>query len=231
MPLGEYMVAITASDGVDDDIQVFPIFINSFPVIISSDSIIVQMGEDLKFQMESTDKNPTDTLTYHLDPLLGNMVMELHSGLLTWTPKKKDLGVNTFRLQVKDGHDINGTYMPFKIFVYDLPHLTSVLSKEAFTDMEYTAFLTAEDMNGIKLNTPESIVIDSASFNYYNLSQYAHLFKWTPRDVDKGSHALLIKLTDDFGFTAYHRHNFTVFSNPCIYCDKEETAPADTTGK
>ena len=93
-------------------------FINSFPVIISSDSIIVQLGEDLKFQMESTDKNPTDTLTYHLDPLLGNMLMELHIGLLTWTPEKKDLGVNTFLLQVKDGHDLNGTVMPFKIFVY-----------------------------------------------------------------------------------------------------------------
>jgi len=121
--------------------------------------------------------------------------------------------------------------MPFKIFVYDLPRLTSDLSREAFTDMEYTAFLTAEDMNGKKLDGPESIIIDSASFNYYNLSQYAHLFKWTPRDVDKGSHALLIKLTDDFGFTAYHRHNFTVFSNPCIHCDKEQTAPADTTGR
>ena len=29
------MVAITASDGLDDDIQVFPIFINSFPEITS----------------------------------------------------------------------------------------------------------------------------------------------------------------------------------------------------
>ena len=87
----------------------------------------------------------------------------------------------------------------------------------AFTDLEYTAFLTGEDMDGKKLDSPESIVIDSASFNYYNLSQYAHLFKWTPRDVDKGSHTLLIKLTDSFGFTAYHRHNFTVFSKAKVY--------------
>jgi len=231
VPLGEYMVAIGASDGVVDDIQVFPIFINSFPIITSLDSIIFQVGKDLKFQIKANDKNPTDTLTYHLDPLPGNLVMELHNGLLTWTPEKKDLGVNTFRLQVKDGHDVNGTIMPFKIFVYDLPHLTSELSTEAFTNMEYTAFITAKDMNGKKLNTPESIIIDSASFNYYNLSQYAHLFKWTPRDVDKGNHEFIIKLIDNFGFTTYHKHNLTVFSNPCVHCDKEETAPADTTGR
>jgi hypothetical protein len=126
---------------------------------------------------------------------------------------------------------VNGTIIPFKIFVYDLPHLTSELSTEAFTNMEYTAFITAKDMNGKKLNTPESIIIDSASFNYYNLSQYAHLFKWTPRDVDKGNHEFIIKLIDNFGFTTYHKHNLTVFSNPCVHCDKEETAPADTTGR
>ena len=181
--------------------------------------------------MEAKDKNLTDTLTFHLDPLPGNMVMELHSGLLLWTPEKKDLGVNTFRLHVKDGHNLIGTVMPFKIFVYELPRLTSDLSMEAFIDMEYTAFITAEDMNGKKLDKPESIVIDSASFNYYNLSQYAHLFKWTPRDVDRGDHELVIKLTDDFGFTTYHQHTFTVFSNPCVHCDKDEFAPADTTTK
>ena len=229
-PLGEYMVAMTASDGVDDDIQIFPIFINSFPVITSSDSIIIRVGDSLNFQMESSDKNVTDILTFHLDPLPGNMVMELHSGLLTWIPEKKDLGVNTFRLQVKDGHDMNGTVMPFKIFVYDLPRLTSDLSTEAFTDMEYTAFLTAEDMYGNKLDSPESIAIESASLNYYNLSQYAHLFKWTPRDVDKGNHELVIRLTDGFGFTTYHNHKLTVFANPCVHCDKEDkVAPADTT--
>ena len=30
-----------------------------------------------------------------------------------------------------------------------------------------------------------------------------------------------IKLTDDFGFVTYHKHALTVFSNPCIQCEKE----------
>ena len=102
---------------------------------------------------------------------------------------------------------------------------------EAFTELEYTAFLTAEDMYGNKLDAPESIIIDTASFNYYNLSEYAHLFKWTPRDVDKGIHEMVIRLTDNLGFITYHTHSLTVFSNPCVHCEKEdEITPADTTG-
>ena len=58
--LGEYITTIIASDGIDDDIQVFPIFINSMPVITSSDSVIVQVGENMNFQMEAKDKNFSD---------------------------------------------------------------------------------------------------------------------------------------------------------------------------
>ena len=58
-----------------------------------------------------------------------------------------------------------------------------------------TAFAT-EDLYGNKLSKSESIKIDSASFNYYNLSEYAHLFKWTPREVDKGNHKLINAMSD-----------------------------------
>jgi hypothetical protein len=132
---------------------------------------------------------------------------------------------------VKDGHDIHGTRMPFQIFVYNPPVLTSELSSEAFTGLEYSVFLTAEDMYGKKLSRPESIKIDSASFNYYNLSEYAHQFKWMPREVDKGNHELVIKLTDDYGFITYYSHSLSVLTNPCVQCNNEdEEVPADSTG-
>ena len=229
VPLGEYMVTVAVSDGVNEEKQTFPIFVNSLPNITSSDSIILQVGENLNFQIEAIDNNIEDTLTFHLDPLPGNMIMELNSGLLKWTPQNEDIGINVFRLQVKDGHDLEGTFMQFKIFVYELPQLTSNLSNEAFTDLEYTEFLTGIDMNGNKLDFPESITINSATFDYYNLSQYTHLFKWTPRDVDKGNHEIIIKLTDEYGFSNLYKHKITVFSNPCIKCGNNEDLPPDST--
>ena len=230
-PPGEYMIAITASDGADDAIQVFPVFINSFPVITSSDSLTVSVGDTLKFQIKAYDPNPMDTLTFHLDTLHKDLVMELHSGLLIWTPKKSDIGLNTFNLQVKDGHDDTGTKMQLHIYVFVLPQLTSELLSEAFADIEYTVFLTSENMYGNKLSGTESIIIDTATFNDYNFSEYTHLFKWTPGEKDKGDHEIVIKLTDDFGFTTYHTHKLSVFANPCVHCDKEDkSTPADTTG-
>ena len=228
--LGEYMAAITANDGAEDAIQAFPVFINSFPVITSQDSVTVQFGDTLLMQIEAYDPNPEDTLTFHLESLRQGLVLEIHSGLLTWSPEVKDIGLHTFTLQVKDGHDNNGTIIPFSIFVYTPPKLTSDLATEAYTGLEYTEFLTAEDLYGKKLSSPESIIIDTATFKYYNLSEYAHLFKWTPREVDMGNHEIVIKLTDEFGFTTYHTHNLSVFTNPCVHCNNEhEDAPADST--
>jgi len=239
--LGEYMVAITANDGVQDAIQVFPVFINSFPVITSPDSVTVQLGDTLRMQIEAYDPNPGDSLTFHLDSLRNGLVLELHNGLLTWLPKNSDIGLHKFTLQVKDGHDNTGTGIPFQIYVYRPPLLTSELSTEAFVGLEYAAFITAEDLYGEKLSSSESIQIDSASFNYYNLhatkiysgireaGEYAHLFKWTPRDVDKGDHEFIIRITDEHGFITLHHHKLSVFTNPCVQCNNDEM-PADSTG-
>ena len=226
---GEYMVAITANDGVQDAIQVFPVFINSFPVITSPDSVTVQLGDTLRMQIEAYDPNPGDSLTFHLDSLRNGLVLELHNGLITWLPENSDIGLHKFTLQVKDGHDNTGTAIPFQIYVYRPPLLTSELSTEAFVGLEYAAFITAEDLYGKKLSSPESIQIDSASFNYYNLSEYAHLFKWTPRDVDKGDHEFIIRITDEHGFITLHHHKLSVFTNPCVQCNNDEM-PTDSTG-
>lgn len=227
-PLGEYMVAIAASDGAYDEIQVFPVFINSIPIIISTDSISVEIGDTLKMQIEASDRNINDTLTYHLKTYPKGLNLELNNGMLSWLPQNSDIGPHKLILSVKDGHDNIGAEMLLTIFVYKPPILTSKLPSEAFIGMEYSVILTGEDLYGNKLN-PEYITIDSASFNYYNLSEFANLFKWTPRDVDRGNHQLIIKLTDEYGVSSKHIHNLNVFINPCIDCNNDR-APVDSTG-
>ena len=228
-PLGEYMVAISASDGANDAIQVFPVFINAMPIISSPDSISIALGDTLRMQIEAYDPNINDTLTFHFKNSPKGLNLQLNDGKINWLPQKSDLGPHKLILSVKDGHDNIGTEMLFTIFVYRPPILTSKLPSEAFINLEYSVLLTAEDLYGNKLSKSESIKIDSASFNYYNLSEYAHLFKWTPREVDKGNHKLIIKLTDEYGFSSKHIHNLNVFTNPCIDCNNDD-APSDSTG-
>ena len=134
-------------------------------------------------------------------------------------------------MEVKDGHGIKGISIPFQVYAYRPPRLTSELLSEAFSGLEYAVFLTAENMYGQKLSRPDAIKIDSATFSYYHLSEYANQFKWTPREIDKGDHELVILITDDYGFTTYHAHKLSVFTNPCVHCNNEdEEVPADSTG-
>lgn len=225
----EHVIKVVASDGAEETLQQFPLFVNTFPVITSPDSINIAIGDTLDYVLTADDPNKGDTLSFHLDSLFSEMKLNPFSGRLFWTPKEKDLGLHYFQLEVKDGHGEQGTIIPFKIYAYHAPQLMSPLPTEAFSGLEYSVFLTAKDMYGRKLSRPDALRIDSATFSYYHLSEYAHQFKWTPRDVDKGEHELVILVTDDDGFTTRHVHKLSVFANPCVQCDTDTFAPSDTT--
>ena len=230
-PQNEYTISIVASDGAEEPLQQFQLFINTFPIINTPDSITVEIGDTLDFTIKAVDPNSGDTLSIHLNPLKPGMKLNTFTGKLNWIPTEEDLGLHNFTLEVKDGHGLKGITIPFQVYAYHPPRLTSELLSEAFSGLEYAVFLTAEDMYGQKLSRPDAIKIDSATFSYYHLSEYAHQFKWTPREIDKGDHELVILITDDYGFTTHHTHKFSVFANPCIHCDNEdEDVPADTTG-
>ena len=154
-----------------------------------------------------------------MDSMRPGMELDNTNGNLSWIPLETDLGNHVFNLQVRDGHGATGTNKELEIFVYKSPQFIGHLSTEAFTGLEYSAFMTAVDMYGDKLKTSESVIIDSSTFQYYNLSDYAHHFRWTPREVDIGSHEIIIKLTDKYGFFTLHKHQINVFMNPCVQCD------------
>ena len=82
-----------------------------------------------------------DTLTFHLDTLYEDLVMELYGGLLTWKPKESNIGLHTFNLKVKDGYDNTGTTMQLQIYVYRQPKLITELPVEAFSEIEYSTAL------------------------------------------------------------------------------------------
>ncbi len=226
----EHIIGIAASDGAEETLQQFPLFVNTFPIITSPDSLNIEIGDTLDFVLTAEDPNLGDTLSFHLDSLISDMKLNPFSGRLYWIPKEEDLGLNNFLLEVKDGHGEQGTIIPFKLYAYHAPMLMSNLPTEAFSGLEYSVFLTAKDMYGRKLSRPDAIQIESATFSYYHLSEYAHQFKWTPRDIDKGEHELVILITDDVGFITRHIHKLAVFANPCIQCDTDNFAPTDTTG-
>ena len=97
--------------------------------------------------------------------------------------------------------------------------------------MEYNAFLTAEDMFGMRLKNPESIIIQEITIKEFTLSEYGRYFQWTPKKMDLGKHDIHFRITDEYGFTTFYTHNISVFNNPCYQCDSNPIqTPSDTTG-
>ena len=105
------------------------------------------------------------------------------------------------------------------------------LLTEAFVGLEYTAFLTAEDMFGEKLKHAGAIIIETTTIQDYTLSEpYGHYFQWKPEKIDIGIHEITIRITDKNGFTTLHNHSLSVFKNPCFQCEGNSgETPADTT--
>ena len=112
------------------------------------------------------------------------------------------------------------------------PIFTGDLSTEGFVGLEYSAFLTAENMFGDKLKHPKAITIETTTIKDYTLSEpYGHYFQWTPEKMDIGSHEIHMRITDKYGFTTLHAHSISVYKNPCFQCaGSQDSSPADTTG-
>ena len=112
-----------------------------------------------------------------------------------------------------------------------LPIFTGDLLTEAFVGLEYTAFLTAEDMFGEKLKHAGAIIIEKTTIQDYTISEpYGHYFQWKPKKIDIGTHEITIRITDQNGFSTLYNHNLSVFKNPCFQCEGSSgQIPADTT--
>ena len=131
---------------MDESFQEFTIKVNSLPVITSLDSISILLGDSLQFYFSAYDNNPDDSLTYIIENKKLEMNLNETSGLLSWIPLKKDLGIHEFNLQVIDGNKNSSAYQKFKIFVYSLPVFTGDLLTEAFVGLEYAGFISGRDM-------------------------------------------------------------------------------------
>ena len=79
-----------------------PIFGNEAPVIQSSPSLSVKLGDDYSYQVEAIDDNDAD-LTYSLLLSPEGMTIDSSTGLLTWIPTEDQVGENDVTIKVSDG--------------------------------------------------------------------------------------------------------------------------------
>ena len=113
-----------------------PIFGNEPPVIQSSPSLNVKLGDTYSYQVDAIDDND-DNLTYSLILAPDGMTINSSTGAVSWTPEEGQVGENDVKVKVSDGW--HGIIQDFTIEV-SIVKLTSIS-------------ILPETMNIVRINT------------------------------------------------------------------------------
>ena len=112
--VGNYSVVIRVSDGKSNTSQAFTLAvgtINHWPSITSTPAQKATEGKPYIYQIVATDPDPTDKLLYGLSKGPISMNIDSSTGLVTWTPTRKDSGKQVVTVYVTDGiKQVNQTY-------------------------------------------------------------------------------------------------------------------------
>ena len=152
------------------------------------------------------DKNADAELHYEL--LKGPQGMQMsNTGKIIWIPKSSQVDKHTFSIKVSDGyHEDNQTG---RVFVNIPPSIISKPKPVGLTGYEYRYTVVAEDLNGDRVAFRSIRLPKYASFN-----KKTGLFKWRPRNNQRGPHDVIITAIDERGATTTHQFQIHVFENP-----------------
>ena len=185
------MVTITI-DGVND-----PPTITSAPVTAATEDL------PYSYDVEASDPDLGDTLTFSLDPLVPaptGMTIDPSTGLISWTPDNAQVGDHAVTVLVTDaaGASDSQAFTISVANVNDGPTITSEPVTNATEDLPYSYDVEASDPDlGDTLSfsldplvpAPTGMTIDPGT----------GLISWTPDNAQVGDQAVTVLVTDAAG--------------------------------
>jgi hypothetical protein len=105
--LGKHTVTVSISDGKLFAIQTFDIEVtlkNIKPVVNAIPEKTITVGEKYSYQVIASDADIGDVLTFQLENTPAGMMIN-STGMITWVPKKDQVGKHTISLNASDGKD------------------------------------------------------------------------------------------------------------------------------
>ena len=171
--------------------------VNDAPVVVSVPVQSAQIGELYQYQILAKDPDVGDVLTFSLEGGPSSMTLS-PQGLLTWLPKKEEIGAETtFRVQVqvfdKKG---DSTRHSFQLQVFETnkpPVLKSEPPTQAKEGELYQHTLQAIDPDGDTVSFtleqgPDGMKLDDKGG-----------LRWTPCRSEVGTHSIQIRIDDKRG--------------------------------
>ena len=117
------------------------------PVITSAPILTATQNAPYTYDVDASDPDVGDTLTYSLELAPAGMVINVASGVIAWTPNNDDVGTNPVTVRVQDQTGASAT-QSFNILVgnvNDAPTIVSLPATTATVDAAYTYDVEATD--------------------------------------------------------------------------------------
>ena len=167
---------------------------NRLPIITSAPPGSANEDALFTYQVEATDPDSLNTLTYALTQAPGGMLIDAATGLISWTPVQSDVGSHDVIVTVTDLEQGQST-QSFTLLVEnvnDAPLITSTAVIAATEDSPYSYQVTATDEDpGDTLTYSLGI-----SPNGMSIDGQTGLFSWTPDNDNVGDNNVTVIVTD-----------------------------------
>ncbi|MBT3011097.1 MAG: putative Ig domain-containing protein [Candidatus Thiodiazotropha sp. (ex Lucina pensylvanica)] len=203
---GEYKVTVRAVDdaGLYDQ-QTYMLnvseasTVNQAPQIVSTPVISATESQAYQYDVDATDPNAGDVITYALVTAPTGMVIDAATGVIAWTPGETDIGTAQVSIRVQDqaGAEATQTYTIDVAFFNDPPAITSAAITTAIEgedyryDVETTDPDVGDTLSYSLVTAPQGMTIDGVS----------GLVEWIPDNQQLGDNLIEVMVADAGGLS------------------------------
>ena len=194
--------AITGCSSVTTEVR------NSAPVISSTAVATATEDQVYSYDVEATDADTNDGLTFSLDESPAGMTINSTTGMIQWAPGNSDVGDNSVIVRVQDSGSLSDT-QSFTVTVTnvnDAPEITSSAVTTATEDQTYSYDADATD-----IDTGDTVTFSlETSPTGMTINSTTGVIQWTPGNSDVGDHSVGVRVQDASGLTGTQDFTITV---------------------
>jgi lysophospholipase L1-like esterase len=210
--VGDNQVTLMVTNGTISADTTFMIHVNNVndpPFITSMPVVVAHTGQAYRYQMEVTDIDPGEVLTYSATQKPAWLFVNSSTGLVYGSPGKDDIGTHEVTLVVSDGELEDFQSFSLDVLYYNFPpEILTVPKDSATVSMLYTYGMQASDNDNDPLTYFAQQLPDWLSF-----FTSTRVLIGAPGSQDLGDNLVILGVTDqtDTTFQAFYIHvNFAV---------------------
>lgn len=210
--LGDHQVVLVVTDrGGLTDTQTYTIKVNNVddaPDIISTAITTIPERETYTYDVNATDIDIGEVLTYSLNDAPSGMSINDATGVITWLTAPENIGSHRVEVQVTDKTNLTDK-QSFYLSVTDVNEPPSITTSAVTAVNEYESY--TYDVNATDPDPSESLRFSLVSApEGMSVNTYNGYISWTPNATHVGDNDVVVRVTDKGGLTDDQAFTITV---------------------